>query len=245
MRPLVRLALVAAALALPATAHAQFGDLLKKKAREAIEKKGGSNPAPTSTPGQGRAGKKDAASDEDRIYWADVVVLDADAVARLEQALATETKVRDSLAAVVKDAPRWQKEHQDCMMRLVQTAEYEKLADRLDAAKDSEKGAIVQDMGNLTIQRCGDGNQAERAQRAIDTLPERRAVAAGGFNSRQYAIAKERVVPFCKVMPAAPADGYAQVPGSGTNIFWVYKAAEVQALTPKCPSLGKLLDRAT
>lgn len=69
-----------------------------------------------------------------------------------------------------------------------------------------------------------------------------RAVEASGLEPTQFSIAKERIVAACQpgILAAAGPDGL-RFPGEGNNIAWVYSAAEVAALTPRCDALAARL----
>lgn len=91
--------------------------------------------------------------------------------------------------------------------------------------------------------RCGPEPAADSGVGDSEALPDEarlrsepmtRALAAGQFNERQYAILKERIVPFCA--GGARADSDVRIPGAN-NKFYVYSQAEAQALAPRCAEL--------
>ena len=78
-------------------------------------------------------------------------------------------------------------------------------------------------------------------RRRTRSARSRRASDAGGFTAREYAVIKERVVPFCRAQDAAAGDGDVRLPGRGTNVYFVYTPAEAAALRTRCGALMQAL----
>ena len=249
MRPRsLLLVLALACLTAPSVAGAQFGNILKEKAKraakDAVEKKAGGTATADTASAQPapRAGAKGAAPTPATVYHVGVVELTEDVMARLTSAFEVAARTRDSLRAVAADEERWQREHQACMMELARDPKYTELSNATQKGNEQEQAKAVQAVGSYILQKCGDGRQAERAKMALDTMPAARVVRLSGLNRNEVSIARERLEPFCAAPPAEPASGFAQIPGQG-GYFFVYSVAEVKAIRPRCAALTGLFAR--
>jgi hypothetical protein len=239
--------LALACLTTPAAAEAQFGNILKdqvkKRAKDAVEKKAGGTADTASATPAPRAGAKAAAPTPATVYHVGVVELTEDVMARLTSAYEVAARTRDSLRAVATDEERWQREHQACMMDVVRNdPKYTELSDATQKGSQQEQSRAVQTVGQYVLTKCGDGNQADRAKSALDTMPAARVVRLSGLNRNEVSIARERLEPFCAAPPAEPASGFAQIPGQDGH-FFVYSVAEVKAIRPRCAVLTGLFAR--
>jgi hypothetical protein len=117
-----------------------------------------------------------------------------------------------------------------------------RLADSLQQNM-GKKTAAVATQASTDMQAANSKCGAEPVRPAPPAPPSEQAPnldAAGskaaGLTAEQYAILKERVAPFCRAA-ATSADGDVRLPGSGTNVYWVYTAAEAAALRERCGAL--------
>lgn len=113
----------------------------------------------------------------------------------------------------------------------------------------ADVAALAQEIDEAVTRTCGRGPGA-RPDGTSNSVPSedqlrgeplRAALAAGGFTARQYAILKERVVPFCAGATPPGSDGVVRIPGSDKR-FYVYGEAEVEALRPRCGALRPSLE---
>ncbi len=176
---------------------------------------------------------------------------------RFAKALALEESARASIAAKA-DAPppkgtKTAEEYASCQMQVLMTPEFQKvMADATKAmsvpGKDpaaTQKVAVgLQETMQAMIEKAC-GADPSKTYTKPDVRSQMRqaqadAAKANGFTDRQYAVLKERVTPLCLSDPVpAGADG-ARVRGEGA-VFFVYSAAEVEALRPRCDALTKLI----
>ncbi|HEX6040336.1 hypothetical protein [Longimicrobium sp.] len=112
---------------------------------------------------------------------------------------------------------------------------------RLNAAAESNDyarmTAVAEEVKAALARACGDPEEGDRIRREAPEHALQAGLAAGGFSAREYALIKERVVPFCEASAAGAVQGEVRLPGDGINVFWVYTAAETAALRERCPTL--------
>lgn len=162
-----------------------------------------------------------------------------------ERALATENAELEAFrqwAATVKS----EEEHQACQLQAMMSPEGQKLTAEYTASLEGKEGQALlaamqvhsQKLEALVDKACGPRPSAlEQRRRDAQKAAGEKARAECGYTERQYAVLKERLVPICGTPALAGADGAVRIPGSGTNIFWVYSAAEVEVLKQRCGSL--------
>ncbi len=179
-----------------------------------------------------------------------------DTLARFGKALASEEGARGQLVAAADAAEATQKQREqqfaECQMRLIMSPEYQNVMQEMsEVMKNAKPSASWQQaMQEVTAKQealqekaCGpdpsrDATAADTASRLREA--EAKAAKENGFTPRQYAVLKERISPLCLADPAPPGVGVVKVPASAGN-FYVYTAAEVAALRPRCPAFTKLL----
>lgn len=253
MGGLVRAAVLGAAalsfVALPA--QAQFGglkDRLKQKvAEKTVEKaaeKAGVAPAPAAdsaraTPAAassaapsraGRAAERPASSQEPAVLPLTVAVLDRLAAAldaeRSERAAAAQRKVVEEQKGA---------EYSQCMVDAMSSPEYLKASEHIQAAADKNdmkaySVALDEQLGVIKT-KCGEQPTFEDPARRI----HEKALEAGNFTERQYAILEERVLPFCQIKGR-----HGMLDRVDPRM--VYSDEERAALTPRCATLSKAYD---
>lgn len=170
---------VSTALLGPATADAQLGDLIKRKAKEAIKGPAKEQPAAT-------ANSEDINARMNDIYAKDpnVVPITTDQLVRLEKALTFEISERDALR---KEKPaKTPEEYRTCSQNVAMSPEAMKISeDFANAAASGSAEAMSKalqkmqaDLAALLVKRCGedptqwalklDARVAEIAGRASD-----------------------------------------------------------------------------
>ena len=243
---------ILAALA-PAPASAQIGRLIKKRLKEKIAQTVIENVVPSDTPvatapggaqptvpdgakkaAPGRAVKSapDAASGpqfNDYVLEMTPAVLE-----RLEKGLvaeAAERKAAQRILARMRDKPAYDR----CMQELVASPEGKKAYDAMFPPGGQVNQQAAADMQKLQNAKCGpDPNTYGTVENELRNKPSKAGEAASGFQYRQYAILKERVVPFCSLGPSADGGVFQIKQGGG---FLVYSTQEVMALGPRCAKL--------
>ncbi len=175
---------------------------------------------------------------------------------RLARAMAAESGARkDAAAAAAEPTPAGQKtpkEFDACQQAMMRGPEYAQLMQEYGAVaqgrqKDAKAreaaGDLMTRLAALTEKTCGpDPARTAAKQNVANRLreAEARSAAAHGFTVRQFAILKERLSPVCLSDPVPPGPDGLKVKGYGTASF-VYTAAEVAALRPRCDAFVKLL----
>lgn len=243
------LAFAIAALVAAPPAQAQIGGLLKK-AKQKVEAAAGAQPdtgaarsAPAPAPASGPRFNE-------RVLEMTPAVLDR-LVSALEAEAASRQARERELAALPSDAEwRADKDKYDaCLQGLMLTPEGQQLviahAQRMTQVRNEQDGAKAQaELDRAVEPKCGrnPGQESPSSRRAALARSAGKTAPAGGFTAVQLAMLKERVVPFCSATQHGPgAAGGASVPGSGRGVFYVYAAAEVEALQPRCAKLLPLL----
>lgn len=228
-------AMIAALAATPA--DAQIGGL-KNAAKRAVQGAGSGGPA-----------KPDSS----------VVEITPHLLDRLETILDIESEMRDADAkrAAVRQAEEDRRqEHESCTQRFRsgRQSEFESLAQRMKQAQgrgDMRAITALSDTARLMQQRmlsdeaksCGPapatGVEAQRA----DQLEQRRRAAldAAGLSPRQFAIVKERIVPFCAMAQRGAGSSQLRVPGIGRGNSYIYTDREAAAIAPRCATLAPRL----
>lgn len=121
-----------------------------------------------------------------------------------------------------------------CMMEFVQSPEYEKLMERMNAAAEKNDGKAAQQASQDQVaameKACGP-NPSNSSSYQSPHDRQRRAAEQAELTAYQYAILKERVPPLCQLDPADDADEV-RVQGAG-----VFTNDEVRAIKPRCARL--------
>lgn len=253
-RPLGGLAVAIAVLTVSATpAQAQFGrlkDAIKKKAVDAAataagvkDSSSGSSASSGSSSGSGARTtvSASAAGRTSSIYSSRVIEMTPDVLDRFTQALNAEAahgKEAKAAEAKLLKADKLT----DCRVHLYQTS-----AERQRMQKDYEAAMQKQDMASIqkaTIEISAFENEhcpawSPNAVQALHKLPPE-VLTSANLTAGQYAVLKERIVPFCKLAPTANENG-ARIQGSGHDVFYAYSAAEVNALQPRCKTIMPVL----
>ena len=250
----IRLAVVALALVLmPLPAQAQFGDMLKKAAKDKVKEKvaggGEAKPAPAAEggsrdrrAGQPSSGAANASSKSPYNSW--VLEITPGILDRFAIAIREENRARDSLIALMNRKPEFEKKHADCVHRISQGEKMQAYMNKLgdDKLSDAAKQKAMMEMNDYMVATCGQQHENE-ATLAEDALRRgaftELAAKAGGFDSKgQYGVVRERIMPLCR---SSSSEGSVQLPGDGHNVYWVYSESEVSAIRPRCGELAKLI----
>lgn len=216
---------VAFAAVAPLPAQAQIGGLVKKKLKDAVKAQAGQTEQPAASQG----------APQGPTFGDYVVEMTPANLDRLETALRAEKAYRDSIATFYARLPTADAYGQ-CNTQVMMSPEAQKISESMPENADL---ATVQKMGqqlqDLVVKKCGPDPSTFHKSDDLRRAPETGAKAAG-FTKDQYAIMQERIVPFCKA-----GDAPSRIPGSGTNIYYVYAPGEVQALGPRCSKLVPLI----
>ncbi len=176
---------------------------------------------------------------------------------RFANALAAEESSRKSIAAMA-DAPppkgtKTKDEYAQCQMQVLMTPEFQKVMQDAtsamsgvgnDAAAAQKHAQELQTTMQAMIEKaCGPDPSKAYVKPDVGRLlrqAQSEAAKANGFTDRQYAILKERTTPLCLADPTSAASGVVKVKGDGP-VFYVYTAAEAEALRPHCEAFAKLI----
>lgn len=232
------LLLAAAIIALPAPADAQLGGLKKKVAKAVAGATGAETEAAVPASPEGRRSPYNE--------W--VVEMTDEVLDEVEKGLVAETSRRREVIAMLEKQPS-REEYEQCQARAAMLPEMQKLIEEYIADMEKANGnndAIMKVAERMEAKskafyarECGEVLGSDRIQE-LQKESEAIGAAAAGMTDRQYAIVKERIAPFCTAgeQLVRDADG-ATVPGDGED--YVYSAAEIAALTPRCDVLGKAI----
>jgi len=236
-RSILRVAAACAALALISTpAHAQLGGLRRAAQRAAQGAAGTQAPAATQS--------SQPASAASRVNTGDVLEMTEPVLDRFARGLAAEQADRAQLAQRLAAAVKTPEQYQQCSTQWVMSPTGQAAMQKLSAASADQTAATaaVNEM-KATLERvCGpDPSERSRMQNDAQGHATAAGIAAGGFTPREYAVIKERVVPFCRAQDAASGDGDVRLPGRGTNVYFVYTPAEAAALRTRCGALMQAL----
>ncbi len=186
-----------------------------------------------------------------------VLEMTPETIERFAKALALEESSRKAIAAKA-NAPlpkgtKTREEYQQCQMELYTSPEFQQLMQDMTAAlsgmgKDPAGAQrAAQDMQTKMDaemeKKCGP--DPDKTYRKPDVGSEIRkaqseAARSTGFTDRQYAIIKERVTPLCLSDPAPAGPDGLKIRGEG-SVFFVYTAAEVETVRPRCEALTGLM----
>lgn len=221
----------ALALMLPVGAQAQIGGMLKKKLKEKIK---GSAPA---------AAVADEAESGPH-FGGDLLEINADVADRLLVALKREKAYLDSVNAFVAKLPT-PEAYKQCEAKVLTSPAVQKMYHDDHVAEDMAALTAIGEKTKAAVEKgCGPNPEmfaSAKSDAAIEAPNQ--AAAAGRFNEHQYRILKERALPFCVERPKG--DGGAKIPGAMPNMYYVYSANEVKALTARCGVLLPLLKSLT
>lgn len=235
-RSILRASAACAALALFAItpAHAQLGGL-RRAAQRAVQ---------GSAAGQAAAATPQAQpSAASRVNTGDVLEMTEPVLDRFQRALAAESADRAQLAQRLAALPTPER-YQQCSTQWMMSAAGQAAMQKLSAAAADQSAAMAaaNEMKAAMERVCGtDPNERHRMQNDAQGHAEQAALTAGGFNAREYGVIKERVVPFCRAAAGTATEGDVRLPGSGSNVFFVYTAAEAAALRGRCAALMQAL----
>lgn len=225
-------------------AQAQFGGL-KNRLKKKVEGMAGSKdsasaakaPAPAGAPAAGAPRRTAGPAYNDRIIEMTPEVLD-----RFAAALAAERS--DRAAAAQALSPAMAQKYQRCTVQVAQSPEGKALYDKITAAMGrsdmDEYQKLAAENAALTLRKCGPNPQSGAYRDSLSKRPVLTAAGTGKFTPEQYALLKERVVPFCKG-GAEEADGTTRVKGFGREIYYTYGSGEAAALRPRCGDLSKAI----
>lgn len=216
--------------ALPLPASPQVGGLIKKKLKQTIEQtRVGNDTATTASVTRARGPTFDEVTLE----------ITPPLLDRFEKGVTAEAAARKDVdRQVAKFLPT--DAFEECQQSLMRTPEaqtaYREYAGML---KGTDQEAMrkasewyAQRLAEITRPKCGPSpSEAEIMKGDLLRGPEKVGQTTAGLTERQYAVLKERILPFCT---AAGASGPGDLRIDGG---YVYTTAEMEALRPRCAKL--------
>lgn len=244
MRFAPALTLTATAVALllaPATLPAQFGKLVKK-AKEAagVEK-------PAQVAAAAETAQPSRSWSIDPVYQLTTENLD-----RFTTALVAERAARQETLKLIAGL-KSKNAYALCQQSAATSAPYQKLFNQY--VEDAPKATTIEasqavtrkftdDALAMMLKTCG-ADPAEYPEHQRESIVRSKGFDAGieksGLERRNYAVLKERIIPFCTADAATRAAADVRVPGQGRNIFFVYLPAETATLAPRCDAIMSAL----
>ena len=231
-RTLLRSAALALVIgtALPGPASPQVGGLIKKKLKQTIEQ----TRVGTDTAKSASAARARGPSFDDVTLEITTSLLD-----RFEKGVAAEAAERKDVdRQIAKFLPRdaFEKCEQSLMKTPEAQAAYREYTGML---KGTDQEAMRkasewygQRLAEITRPKCGPSpSDAEIMKGDLLRGPEKVGQNTAGLTERQYAILKERILPFCTAAVGSGA-GELRIDGG-----YVYTTAEMEALRPRCATL--------
>jgi hypothetical protein len=199
--------------------NAQIGGFLKRTAKDVAQPDSGN--AKTTEP---------PANNQSPHFNENVLELNAENLAKLEKALTCEKGLRDGVEAKYSKLPT-KEQYQNCMMQVMMSPEAQSIAQ----SKSTDMMAQMKQLMALQENKCGkDPEKAQSGKNDELRGLKDQGAKCGGLTRTQYAIATERIAPFCN------SGGQEKVKSSG-NLHYVYSPAEVSAIKPKCATLTALI----
>ena len=231
-RTLLRSAALALVIgtALPVPASSQIGGLIKKKVKQTIEQ----TRVGTDTASKASAARAHGPSFDEATLEITPALLD-----RFEKGVTAEAAERKDVdRRIAKFLPRdaFEKCEQSLMKTPEAQAAYREYTGMLkgtdqEAMRKASEG-YGQRLAEITRPKCGPSpSEAEIMKGDLLGGPEKVGQKAAGLTERQYAILKERILPFCT---AAVASGPGELRIDGG---FVYATGEMEALRPRCAKL--------
>jgi hypothetical protein len=195
----------------------QIGGFIKKRVKDAVSK-----------PAENTATTEQESRFNDR-----VLELNADNLAKLENALLAEKQFRDGVEARYAKIPS-REQYQNCMGQVAMSDDAHKIMASLTGDTQQYQQAMNK-LNALYEEKCGkDPSKANKSEDLRPAIDE--GAKGGGLTRDQYSIMKERILPFCS------SGGQNKVRGEGgSNIFYVYSQTEVSAIQPQCGKLAGLI----
>ncbi|HSQ29716.1 MAG TPA: hypothetical protein VLN49_07700 [Gemmatimonadaceae bacterium] len=223
------LALVIGA-ALPVPASPQIGGLIKKKVKQTIEQ----TRVGTDTASKASAARAHGPSFDEATLEITPALLD-----RFEKGVTAEAAERKEVERqIAKFLPRdaFEKCRQSLMRTPEAQAAYREYTGMLKGTDQEAMRKASEWYGKrlseITRPKCGPSpSEAEIMKGDLLGGPEKVGEKAAGLTERQYAVLKERVLPFCTAA-ASSGSGELKVEGG-----FVYTTAEMEALRPRCATL--------
>lgn len=234
-RTLLRSAALALVIgtALPAPASPQVGGIIKKKVKQAVEQtRVGTDTATTATTASAARGR--GPTFDENTLEITPALLD-----RFEKGLAAEAVERKNVdSQIAKFLPH--DAYEKCEQSLMKTPEAQaayREYTRMLKGTDQEAMRRAsewygQRLAEITRPKCGPSpSEAELMKGDLLSGPEKVGQKASGLTERQYAVLKERIIPFCTALSGS-GSGELRIDGG-----FVYTTAEMEALRPRCAKL--------
>jgi hypothetical protein len=227
-------AVMAASVSTPA--HAQFG-AVRRAAQRAV---GGAVQGTPATQPSGMPAPASQASAASQVNRGVVLELTPEVLDRFGRALAAYETHLDSIARALAGL-KGPEEYMQCQLDWFNSDAGQAMFAKLTAASESGDYARITAAGEENraslARACGpDAQQRDEMEMEASNGAEAAALAAGGFEMREFAVIQERVVPFCRAA-AQTGGGDVRIAGEGRNVFWVYTATEAAALNGRCAAL--------
>ncbi len=205
--------------------NGQIGGLMKKKMKQIVQPDSDRNSEDTS---------EESDNEQTPRFNENVLELNAENVARLEKALACEKEFRNGVEAKYAKLPT-SEQHQNCVMQVLMSPEAEAISEGIKEGDMQSVQQVGEKMIALQEQKCGKDPEILISSKDQELRPSgEEGAKCAGFTSLQYAIAMERIAPFCG------SGGQAQVKGYG-EAYYVYTPVEMSAIQPECARLTGLI----
>ena len=158
---------------------------------------------------------------------------------RVAAAVSAEQAERAAIPQRKKAFEAAQQKYAVCYQAAMTSPEMTKMYDQLEKVGDNMElyAKLAQQQLDIYKAKCGE----PPSQPDYGRLVVEKAMEAGSFKDRQYDVLKERIVPFCKAGATLTPDGLGGIRIGGARIAYVYSKAEVDALQPRCATLGKAI----
>ena len=214
--------------------EAQFGGLIKKKIGEAVggdkTKPANEQPRPTSALGCDVTG---------------------DAMDRLLKGLEAERAARD---AALKDLANMTSpaQYQACQAELAMSPEGQKVFEGMTSLPENASAADTQnamtkfaaDMQALLQKQCGPDPNTTRNEFTRKYEDSRNVGSQTANMTDCYAKIEEHAFSFCQLPESEQTkaeNGGLKVPGTGTDVFWIFAEDEARAYKPRCERLEAVM----
>jgi hypothetical protein len=165
---------------------------------------------------------------------------------RLLKGLEAQRAERD---AALKEAAtgKAQAQYDACQQELAVSPEVQKLMETLGSQPENQTAAEA----TAAMEKFGTAMEALLKGKCgptpseVGSRLENRFSAAAKLLSDCDARIEEHAYRFCQLTPSEQAsaqNGGLRVPGTGSNVFWVYTEAEARAYAPRCAPLMSAMD---
>jgi hypothetical protein len=210
--------------------EAQFGGLIKKKIGEAV---GGDKTKPESEPARPASA-----------LGCDV---SGDAMDRLLKGMEAERAAREAALKELASA-KSPAQYQACQAELAMSPEGQKIFETMASQPENASAADAQkamatfasEMQALLEKQCGPEPSKTRNEFARKYEDSRNVGSQTANMTDCYAKIEEHAFSFCQLPESEQTkaeNGGLKVPGTGTDVFWIFAEDEARAYKPRCERL--------